>query len=107
MRFTRERMLRHRHLDAVAEALRQVPRSRPFESLAELEGLEVPTLVVASGDAADPGPSLRDGGGVRAAAAAGGAGQRGRGAVAAGLAGRTALARDRPLLRRQLAESQE
>jgi pimeloyl-ACP methyl ester carboxylesterase len=55
MRFTRERMLRHRHLDAVAEALRQVPRSRPFESLAELERLEVPTLVVASGDVADPG----------------------------------------------------
>ena len=55
MRFTRERMLRHRHLDAVVEALREVPRSRPFESLAELERLEVPTLVVASGDAADPG----------------------------------------------------
>ena len=55
VRFTRERMLRHRHLDAVAEALRQVPRSRPFESLADLERLEVPTLVVASGDVADPG----------------------------------------------------
>lgn len=55
IRFTRERMLRHRHLDAVAESLRQVPRSRPFESPAELEGLEVPTLVVASGDVADPG----------------------------------------------------
>lgn len=55
MRFTRERMLRHRHLDAVAEALRQVPRSRPFDSLADLERLEVPTLVVASGDTADPG----------------------------------------------------
>ena len=39
--------------------------------------------------------SLRDGGGVRAPAAARGAGQRGRGAVAAGLAGGTALARDR------------
>jgi pimeloyl-ACP methyl ester carboxylesterase len=55
MRFTRERMLRHRHLDAIVEALRQVPRSRPFESLADLERLEVPTLVVASGDVADPG----------------------------------------------------
>jgi pimeloyl-ACP methyl ester carboxylesterase len=55
MRFTRERMLRHRHLDAVAEALRQVPRSRPFDSLADLERLEVPALVVASGDTADPG----------------------------------------------------
>ena len=55
MRFTRERMERHRHLDAVAAALREVPRSRPFESLVELEGLDVPALVVASGDVADPG----------------------------------------------------
>jgi pimeloyl-ACP methyl ester carboxylesterase len=55
LRFTRERMLRHRHLDAVVEALREVPRSRPFESLAELESLDVPALVVASHDAADPG----------------------------------------------------
>jgi len=55
LRFTRERMLRHRHLDALAAALRQVPRSRPFETLEELSGLEVPTLVVASHDAADPG----------------------------------------------------
>jgi pimeloyl-ACP methyl ester carboxylesterase len=55
LRFTRERMLRHRHLDAVVGALREVPRSRPFESLAELESLEVPALVVASHDDADPG----------------------------------------------------
>ncbi len=54
-RFTRERMLAHRHLDAVAAALRQVPRSRPFGSMAELESLSVPTLVVASNDEADPG----------------------------------------------------
>lgn len=55
LRFTRERMLRHRHLDALVAALREVPRSRPFEAFDELEGLEVPTLVVASHDAADPG----------------------------------------------------
>lgn len=55
LRFTRERMLRHRHLDAVARALREVPRSEPFGSLAELERLEIPALVVASSDAADPG----------------------------------------------------
>jgi 3-oxoadipate enol-lactonase len=54
-RFTRERMLRHRHLDAVVAALRQVPRSRPFERLESLESIDVPTLVVASHDAADPG----------------------------------------------------
>lgn len=55
LRFTRERIQRHRDLGALAEALRQVPRSRPFESMAELESLQVPTLVVASNDAADPG----------------------------------------------------
>jgi len=55
LRFTRERMLRHRHLDAVARALREVPRSRPFGLLTELAQLEVPALVVASNDAADPG----------------------------------------------------
>ena len=55
LRFTRERMLRHRHLDALTSALRELPRSRPFETLEELVGLDVPTLVVASHDAADPG----------------------------------------------------
>ncbi len=55
LRFTRERIERHRHLDAIVEALREVPRSRPFAGLEELEGLEMPALVVASDDAADPG----------------------------------------------------
>lgn len=54
-RFTRERMEAHRDPAAVAEALREVPRSRPFGALEELEGLAVPALVVASGDEADPG----------------------------------------------------
>jgi pimeloyl-ACP methyl ester carboxylesterase len=55
LRFTRERILRQQHLQALAEALREVPRSRPFGSLEELRSLEVPALVVASHDAADPG----------------------------------------------------
>jgi pimeloyl-ACP methyl ester carboxylesterase len=55
LRFTRERMERHRHPEALVEALRQLPRSRPFEGMERLEGLAVPTLVVASHDAADPG----------------------------------------------------
>jgi pimeloyl-ACP methyl ester carboxylesterase len=55
LRFTRERMLLHRNPAALAEALRQVPRSRPFESLDELDSLQVPALVVASRDEADPG----------------------------------------------------
>jgi len=55
LRFTRERMLRQGDLGALAEALRQVPRSRPFDSLEELSDLDIPTLVVASHDDADPG----------------------------------------------------
>ena len=55
MRITRERMLKHRHPMAVARALREVPRSAPFEAMSELEFLEVPALVVASHDTADPG----------------------------------------------------
>jgi len=55
LRFTRERLLLQRHPEALARALREVPRSRPFGSLEELAGLEVPTLVVASNDDADPG----------------------------------------------------
>lgn len=55
LRFTRERMQRHRHPEAVVEALRQVPRSRPFGALADLAALDVPALVVASHDEADPG----------------------------------------------------
>jgi len=55
LRFTRERMLRHRRLDAVLAALREVPRSRPFAGLEELESIDVPVLVVASHDRVDPG----------------------------------------------------
>lgn len=55
LRFTRERMLAQRHLDALVEALREVPRSRPFEAIEDLDALDVPALVVASHDAADPG----------------------------------------------------
>lgn len=54
LRITRERMREHRHPAAVARALREVPRSAPFESMSELEFLDVPALVVASHDVADP-----------------------------------------------------
>ncbi len=53
--FTRARLLLHRHPQALVEALREVPRSRPFGSMRELEQIDVPALVVASHDAADPG----------------------------------------------------
>lgn len=55
LRFTQERMLQHRHLAALVDALRAVPRSRPFAEMGELESIQVPALVVASHDAADPG----------------------------------------------------
>lgn len=55
LRFTRARMQLHSHLGALVDALRQVPRSRPFESMDDLERLDLPALVVASGDEADPG----------------------------------------------------
>lgn len=54
---TRQRLARHRHPEAVADALRVVPRSRPF-SLSDLESLEVPVLVVGDRDEADPGHPL-------------------------------------------------
>ena len=50
----RQRLSAHEHPDAVADALRCVPRSRPFESLAELARVDVPTVVVASRDEPDP-----------------------------------------------------
>lgn len=55
LRITRERMERHRHPEAVADALRGVPRSLAFDGVTELETLNIPALVVASYDEADPG----------------------------------------------------
>jgi pimeloyl-ACP methyl ester carboxylesterase len=55
LRFTRERLLLQRHPEALAVALREVTRSRPFGSMEELDALDAPTLIVASNDDADPG----------------------------------------------------
>jgi len=55
LRFTRERISLHERPEALVEALRAVPRSRPFGALDELAAIEVPALVVASYDDADPG----------------------------------------------------
>jgi pimeloyl-ACP methyl ester carboxylesterase len=51
----RQRLSLHEHPGAVADALRAVPRSRPFGGLEELAGITAPVAVVASGDEADPG----------------------------------------------------
>ena len=50
----RQRIERHRHPEAVAAALRVVPRSKAFEGAEALGGISVPTLVVASRDELDP-----------------------------------------------------
>ena len=55
LRLARTRLALHESTDAVAQALREVTASVPFDGLEALEGLEVPTLVVASHDEADPG----------------------------------------------------
>jgi pimeloyl-ACP methyl ester carboxylesterase len=54
----RQRLSAHEHPDAVADALEQVPRSRPFDAWDALRGLDVPAVVVGSRDEADPGHPL-------------------------------------------------
>jgi pimeloyl-ACP methyl ester carboxylesterase len=54
----RQRLAAHEHPEAVASALEVVPRSRPFEDMAELARIDVPTVVVASRDEADPSHPL-------------------------------------------------
>ena len=50
----RQRLSAHDHPDAVADALRVVPRSAPFTSWGHLEELDMPAVIVASRDEADP-----------------------------------------------------
>jgi len=57
-RALRQRMAVHERLDAVADALRWVPRSAPFADLHALEQIECPAVVVGSRDEADPGHPL-------------------------------------------------
>lgn len=55
LRITRERLARHRDLNAIVGALRGVTNSWPFRGMETLIGIEVPTLIVGSHDKADPG----------------------------------------------------
>jgi len=57
----RQRLAAHEHPEAVADALRAVPRSRPFGTLHDLAAIEAPTVIVADRDDADPGHPLRVG----------------------------------------------
>jgi pimeloyl-ACP methyl ester carboxylesterase len=54
----RQRLGAHEHPEAVADALKVVPRSRPFETRDQLREIAVPTVVVADRDEPDPGHPL-------------------------------------------------
>ena len=53
-RVLHQRLSAHAHLDALADAIQAVPRSRPFEAWSDLAAIEAPTIVVASRDEVDP-----------------------------------------------------
>ena len=55
LKVTRQRLSQHEHPEALADALRAVPRSRPFDAVEELSAISVPVAVVASSDEPDPG----------------------------------------------------
>jgi pimeloyl-ACP methyl ester carboxylesterase len=57
-RVIRQRLAAHEHPDALADALKATPRSRPFPTIESLAAIEVPTVVVADRDEADPGHPL-------------------------------------------------
>lgn len=54
IKFTRQRIERHLHPEALAQAVRVVPRSVAFDGLERLAEIDVPALVVGSRDDADP-----------------------------------------------------
>ena len=90
----RQRAERHEHPEAVAEALRQVPRSAAFDGLDRLASVDVPVLVVASRDDTDPEHPLAIAREYASTAAERRAGGRGRGGGPARLAGRSAVEGD-------------
>jgi 3-oxoadipate enol-lactonase len=54
VKFTRQRIERHLHPEALAQAVRVVPRSEAFDGIERLAEIDVPALVVGSRDEADP-----------------------------------------------------
>ncbi|MCW2986065.1 MAG: alpha/beta hydrolase [Conexibacter sp.] len=54
----RQRLGAHEHPEAVADALKAVPRSRPFAARGDLRAIAAPTVVVADRDEPDPGHPL-------------------------------------------------
>jgi pimeloyl-ACP methyl ester carboxylesterase len=57
-RVIRQRLAAHEHPEALADAISATPRSRPFPSIESLGAIEIPTVVVADRDEADPGHPL-------------------------------------------------
>ena len=57
----RQRLATHDDLDALADALVAIPRSRPFRAISDLLVLQTPVTVVADRDEADPGHPLATG----------------------------------------------
>ena len=58
LKVIRQRLAAHEHPEALADALKATPRSRPFPSVDSLGAIEAPTVVVADRDEADPGHPL-------------------------------------------------
>ena len=58
LRVIRQRLAAHEHPEAVADAIRATPRSRPFPTIESLAAIDAPTVVVADRDDADPGHPL-------------------------------------------------
>ena len=58
LKVIRQRLAAHEHPEALADALKATPRSRPFPSVEALGAIEAPTVVVADRDEADPGHPL-------------------------------------------------
>ena len=94
LKFTRQRIERHRHPEALADAVRVVPRSAAFDGLDRLAEIDVPALVVGSRDESDPTHPLRWPRSTRAGCRGAELVIEDAGRPAARLAGRAALARD-------------
>ena len=99
LRITRDRLSLHRHPEAVARALREVPRSRAVRRPRGARGTGPAGARRRQPRRLRPWPPLRGRRGLERAAARGAPDQRGAGRVSARLAGRQALAGHRRLLR--------
>jgi len=58
LKVIRQRLAAHEHPEALADALKATPRSRPYPAVDSLSAIDAPTVVVADRDDADPGHPL-------------------------------------------------